>query len=413
MIPAATRDELREMYYEFGPDKAVSVYDMSFAVDIDDKIRLFVLNSDVNGKGRSGFSDEHLEWIKKNASLAHSEGREVIAFTHHPLVSPSPFYALIGKNDMMGEHEEIREILADCGIELMFTGHSHIQDISYIFSKSKNVFYDVSTSALAGYPGCLRKVFVNDNSYEIRTEKAYDEAGYPEFNELLENQFFGMIKTTVKAAKTDVHLFAECLSAMSVPKKFTYRFGWLIKPLVKIIDKITFGTVYSWTKKENGMKKEEIADVKDKNVIDFIIELVMHLYSGNAPYSPETPEYKIAMSLFNIIDSIMETIHMPISKFLKNFSSVSELFEPLIFNSGIDDDNAVLPKNPTEKDVENLCSQIKSRVKKSRKGPAIISVLILAVIILLPLIPLAAILIALGFLINRIKYSEELSEKNE
>ena len=409
-IPAATRDELKEMYREFGPDGAVSVFEMSFVTEIDEKCRLFVLNSDRNGNGRSGFSNEHIEWIKRNAIEAKKEGKEIIAFTHHPLVSPSPFYSLIGKNDMMGEYEKIREILADCGFELVFTGHSHIHDISYIFSKNKNIFYDVSTSALAGYPAYMRRISVSENEYRITTEKAYDEGKYPDFDEIIENQFFGMIKTTIKAAKTDVPLLAECLSAMSVPKKFSYRFGWLIKPIVKLIDRITFGTVYGWTKRENGLKKEDIVGIKDRKAVDFIIDLVMHLYSGNAPYNPDTPEYKIAMSLLGVIDSTLNAFHLPLSKFLKDFDSVGSLIEPLLYNSGIDDSDAVLPKNPTENDVKKLCGEKFSAVKPSKKGPAIAAVLIFAVIILIPLFPVIALIIGGGFLLNRIKYSDELSD---
>ena len=409
-IPAESREELREMYREFGIDNAVSVFEMSFAADVDGEIRLLGLNSDRNGKGRSGFSDEHLEWIKRNVLEAKNEGKEVIAFTHHPLVSPSPFYALIGKNDMMGEHKEIREILADCGVELLFTGHSHIHDISYIFSQNKNVLYDISTSALAGYPAYLRRLTVSETGYEIITEKAYDAEKYPDFDSVIENQFFGMIKTTIKAAKTDVPLLAECLNSMSVPRKFTYRFGWLIKPVAKLIDKITFGTVYRWTKKENGLKKEEISAIKDKKAVDFIIDLVMHLYSGNAPYNPDTPEYKIAKALLNVIDSVLSAFHLPLSKFLKDFDSVSSLIEPLLYNSGIDDSDAVLPKNPTEKDVEKLCGQKASDIKKSRKGKFIAAVIAIALIILIPLLPVIALLLGAGFLANRIKYSDELSE---
>ncbi len=409
-IPAFSRDELKEMYREFGPNEAVSVFEMSFISEIDEKYRLFVLNSDRNGKGRSGFSDEHIEWIKRNAIEAKKEGKEIIAFTHHPIVSPSPFYALIGKNDMMGEYKEIREILADCGFELVFTGHSHIHDISYIFSENKNVLYDISTSALAGYPAYMRRVSVSENEYRITTEKAYDEEKYPDFDEIIENQFFGMIKTTIKAAKTDVPLLAECLNSMSVSRKFTYRFGWLIKPAAKLIDKITFGTVYRWTKKENGLKKEDISEIKDRKAVDFIIDLVMHLYSGNAPYNPDTPEYKIAMSLLGVIDSVLNAFHLPLSKFLKDFDSVGSLIEPLLYNSGIDDHNASLPKNPTEKDVENLCGKKTSDIKKSRKGKFIAAVIVIALIILIPLLPVIALLLGAGFIINRIKYSDELSE---
>lgn len=291
----------------------------------------------------------------------------------------------------------------------MFTGHSHIHDISYIFSKNGNVFYDVSTSALAGYPGFLRKVYFEQNSYKIETEKAFDIEKYS-FDSDLENQFFGMIKTTLQAAKTDVPLLAECLSAMSVPKKFTYRFGWLIKPLAKIFDKITFKTVWKWTKKENGLSKAEIEKVKDKKAVDFILELVMLLYSGNALYSPDTAEYKIAMSLFSIIDSFLKAIGLPFSKILKGFDTLDQLFEPLLYNSGIDDYNAELPKGATIEEIEKICAGEAREKIVSKKGRGIAAILIILLVICIPLLPIFALILGAGFLINRIKYSKELSE---
>ena len=54
--------------------------------------------------GRSGYSEDMRNWIKETAQKATAEGKKLLAFSHHPLISPSPFYSLIGKNDMMGGH---------------------------------------------------------------------------------------------------------------------------------------------------------------------------------------------------------------------------------------------------------------------------------------------------------------------
>ncbi len=413
-IPSAKREELAAMYRDFGASEAISVFDggMSYVADLDENYRVFALNSDRDGTGRSGFSAEMREWIKQNAEDAKAQGKEMIAFAHHPLVSPSPFYSLIGKNDMMGGHAEIREMLADLGIELVFTGHSHIHDISYIFSEKNNVFYDVSTTTLAGYPAYIRKVRITDDSYEITSENI-TEPVHVKFNgnnlqEHLADQFFGMIRRTLDAAAGNVPEMAECFAGMSISKKFSYRFGWLIKPIAKFIRKLKIGTVYKWTKKENGLSENEIADIKDGRVFDFIIDLVMHLYSGDAPYTPETPQYRITMGLCAVIDSFFKAVRLPFSKLVKGFNGVGELIEPLLYNSGICDREAVLPKKADRKTVESICNKFDLKPITSRKGPAITAVLILLIIVLIPFIPLIAVLLGAGFLINEIKYSEQL-----
>ena len=414
-IPSAKRDELFDMYREFGPDSAVSVFreGMSYIADLDENYQLFALNSDKNGKGKSGYTDECKQWIKQNALLAQKNGKRIIAMTHHPILSPSPVYSLIGKNDMMGEHDEIFNFLADLGINIVFSGHSHIHDISYKFTDSGNVFYDVSTSALAGYPAYMRKAKFRYDSIEITSEKITAPVDI-KFNgdsldEHLFNQFFGMIQRTIEAADKDTETFAECASAISIPKKSIYKYGWLIKPVAKILNRISVGTVAIWTKAETGFSKADCESLPDKKAVDFIISLVVYLYSGDASYSPDTPEYRVTVGLMNIIDSFLKSIHLPFSKIVKDCESVSSFVKPLLYNSGICDKEAVLPYEPQKSDIEKICrNNFDDTIKKSKKGPVILALLILLIIILIPLLPVAAILLLIGYIYNGIKYKDEI-----
>lgn len=413
-IPAAKREELFEMYYPFGPAEAAEVYSegMSYAAELDEGYVLLALNSDKNGSGRSGFSGGHRQWIKEICEKYTAQGKRIIAFTHHPIISPSPFYSLIGKNDMMGEYTEIREELAEMGVNLVFTGHSHVHDISYIFSKSGKVLYDVSTSALAGYPAYIRTVKIDEKGIVVSSEHITEPVSVS-FNgdglqEHLKNQFFGMIERTIKAAANDIHTFAECADAISIRKPFSYKYGWLIKPFAAFINKLTVGTVAKWTRAETGLTDEEIDSVKDESVVSFIVDLVAHLFEGDAPYGPDDPKYKITVGLMNIINSLLKTIHLPFSKLVKGFEHPAELFIPLLYNSGICDRAAVLPYSPAQAELEKLFDRRTADVKESRKGPYILAVLILLVILLIPFVPLIALGLGAGYLINRIKYSKQI-----
>lgn len=166
--------------------------------------------------------------------------------------------------------------------------------------------------------------------------------------------------------------------------------------------------MYKWTKKENGLTESQVEAIKDNRVFDFIIDLVMHLYSGDAPYTPDTPQYRITMGLCAIIDSIFKTIRLPFSKLVKGFDSVGELIEPLLYNSGICDKEAVLPKRANPEAVKRICNNTEKPEIISRKGAAVVAVLVLLILILIPFIPLIAVLLGIGFLANHIKYSEQL-----
>lgn len=414
-IPSVKREDIPELYKNLGPDEAVSVFKdgLSYFAHLDDTYSVFALNSDRDGTGRSGYSEEMREWIVSTAKEARAKGRKLLAFTHHPLVSPSPFYSLIGKNDMMGGHKEIREILADNGINIVFTGHSHVHDISYIFSEKGNVLYDISTSALAGYPGYFRKVRFIDNTVIITSEHVTEPVDI-KFNgnnlqDHLYNKFFGTIRLTLNAAAKDIPTFADCACGISIPKKTSYKFGWIIKPIGKFLNKLTVGKIASWTKKETGLKKSDYEHIKNDKVVDFIIDLVMRLYEGDGPYNPETPEYKITVGLMNIIDSILKTIHLPFSKILKGYNSPSDLIIPLLHNSGICDKNATLPLEITAEEIKKICNDnYADTVKPSKKGPGIITALIFMIILLIPFIPLFALIVLIAYLSNRIKYSKEI-----
>lgn len=413
--PAATREDIPSMYKEFGPDEASSVFTdgLSYFVDLDETYSIFALNSDRDGTGRSGYSDEMRKWITTTAQEALDNGRKLLAFTHHPLISPSPFYSLIGKNDMMGGHMEIRELLADNGISMVFTGHSHVHDISYIFSENGNILYDISTSALAGYPGYYRTVKIKNDvatiSSEHITEKVNINYNGKDLQEHLYNKFFGTIRLTLNAAAKDIPTFADCAVGISIPKKTSYKLGWIIKPIGKLINRITIKNVASWTKKETGLEKSDYAHIKDIKVVDFIIDLVMRLYEGDGPYNPETPQYKITKGLMNIIDSILHAIHLPFSKILKGYNSPSDLIIPLLHNSGICDEKATLPLNISPDEIESICNNnYTDTVKQSKKGPGIVATAIILILLLIPFLPVAAIAVFIAYLVNKIKYSKEI-----
>ena len=403
---AAVREELFEMYREFGPDQAMSVHEdsMSYAVELEEGYILLALNDDRNHKGQSGFSDDLFEWITNQINLAKENGQTVVAMTHHPLIAPSELYAAIGKNDMMGEHETRLRQLANMGIGFVFTGHSHIHNISYESYENGKVIFDISTASLAGYPAYYRVVTIDSekNEMDIRTLKTEG------FDEQFTDQFFGMIRRVINAAADDIDDFAQKAEAFSVRSRFTYRYGWMIKPFAKLIRKLRVGTVCRICKKEAGLSPEEFEQVKDMKVMDLVITLAMNLYKGDGEYTPDTPEYKAAMGFASVADAFLEKIHMPVGKFLKGADSLSDVIEPLLYKNGIPDADAVIPVIADADYIKTVISETERT--KSKKGIGILAVLILIVLILLPFLPLIAVILGICTLANYIKYHKKIKE---
>lgn len=427
--PALRREELWELYRSFGPDEAIAVHreSMSYIVQLAEGYRLFALNDDSNGAGKSGFSEECFQWIAEQARKAREEGQFIIAMTHHPMLSPSPFYSIIGAGDMMGGHEQRVPQCADLGIQFMLTGHSHIQDVSYAFSEAGNIFYDLSTPALCGYPGTIRMLTLDPAAGEVRlsteqiTEPVSLDLGGKTLQEHFQEQFIGMIRDVILAAGTDIDRFADMATAFSVKKKLSYRIGWLIKGPAKFLARLKIGTVGNWTRAETGLSKADYASIKGEKALDFIISLVLSLYGGDAPYTPDTPQYKITCGLLNIIDSILRVFHINLGKLVKGAGSVRSLVEPLLYNAGICDKEAALPIYPVAQPGDAQAAAQREAAQKarplpvpkpqpdavrpSRKGAPLV---ILAVLCFLVLLPLLIVALPVGFLINQLRFGKKM-----
>ena len=412
---ATQRDELIDIYRDFGFKQALSVHEksQSFVAQLAPGFRLFAINDDHNDEGASGIGTDTMEWIDAQLADAKASGEIVICMTHHPMVSPSPFYSIIGAGDLMHEREAIINHLADSGVQFFFTGHTHMQDISYTYTENGNIFYDITTPAPGGYPATYRKATydADKNMLDVKTveiEKRPDfDTGGLTLKEYLSKKFFGMIGEMIKCAATDIPMFAKMANGISIRPKVTYRFAWIIKPLAKLLNSLTVKKAAKLSRRENGLKKADYADVADEKVVDLIVEFVTNLYGGDGKYTPDTAIYKITMGVCEVIDSILRTLHIKLSKILKGATSVTDLVRPLLFNEGICDREAVLDLDPKAK-VEK--KEYDETVKRSRKGPAIVIIGALLVILFLP-IEIIAVLTA--FTVNKVKYGKIIKELNK
>ncbi|MCI5515105.1 MAG: metallophosphoesterase [Oscillospiraceae bacterium] len=409
-VPAVeNRQDLWDMYYDFGPSEAIATHreSMSYVVQLAPGYRLFALNDDTNfkpeGERGSGFSDDCMAWIMEQLRDAQEHDQYVIAMTHHPMIAPSPFYAIIGKGDMQRNHETTREIFADAGLHCMLTGHTHIHDISYVTTKKGNRFYDIACGAAIGCPPTMRTVVfdpknakIDVDTIMIKNVPGMDTDGKP-FDEYMKGFFFGMIGEVIWAMGNDIDRLAEMTPAFSIPGEKVKKLGWLIKPIGKFLNKLTFKKAWRLCKKESGLKKEDIADIADKRVVDLILELVQNLYCGDSPYGPDTREYKLTCGVLNVIDSFLDTIHLNIGKFLKGATSVRGLVEPLLWNPGYCDAKATLPLYPIYDDENPAPAEMFEEkhfddpVKKSKKGPLVLACLILAVLLVIAVLVLIVI----------------------
>lgn len=342
--PAAPtpREALAEMYRPFGMDDAVSIEteSMSYAVMLGEKTRLLALNDDGNGHSFCGYFPKCLDWIKQQAKEAAENYETIFAMTHHPLLPPMELYPVISQRDMLGDYKKMAAFLSDLGIGIVFTGHTHEQNVKFIETEKGNRIYDVNTASLVGHPSPIRKVELSKKEVKIETLHIESFEGLPQgmsVKEFFIRKFDTLVLGGIDAAVNDHEKLADILNGLSIPKSFVDNNTFLIKIVGKILDNVTVGTV----SKLIG-SRADYTDIKNMKVKHLVADVIRNLYGGEQFYSPGTAEYESTMGLIHRLSELTKKI---ISK-EKQPEIIYQLplyVSEILYDGGFDDNNCILP----------------------------------------------------------------------
>lgn len=134
-------------YQKFGYDNPKQLY---YTCEVCQGVRLIALNSnqfDEQGKQIGRVDDEQLEWLRQ--VLAQSASELILVMIHHNVVEHLPGQSRhrLARRYMLENAPELLEILKSAGVQLVFTGHLHVQDIAH-----HEGVYDITTGSLVSYP---------------------------------------------------------------------------------------------------------------------------------------------------------------------------------------------------------------------------------------------------------------------
>ena len=113
------------------------------------------------------FSPETLLWIEGVASEAHKKGKRMIAFMHHGVVEHYKGQEKFYGEYLVDDHKKVSKKFANLGINVVFTGHYHAQDIAMQQLKNGNYIYDIQTGSLVTYPCPIREIRINNNMMQV------------------------------------------------------------------------------------------------------------------------------------------------------------------------------------------------------------------------------------------------------
>ena len=150
--------DFESIYEDFGYKEAISrdKTTLSYLAAPSKDVWLLMLDTNVyktniqygSPAAYGQISQETFQWIRECSELAKKSNAQMITVMHHNLLKHSP---ILSYGFTLDNYEEALDVLKECDVKLVLSGHIHIQDIKSS-KDEENPIYDVVTSALCTYP---------------------------------------------------------------------------------------------------------------------------------------------------------------------------------------------------------------------------------------------------------------------
>ena len=316
-------NDLGEMYRDFGYGDAIAFDEPthSYVAQITEGVRMLAIHCDSNGQPKGTMDDRLMAWAKEQLDKAKADGCSVFATCHYPIIPPVPVFDLVG-DAKIKDWRKVASFLADNSVELVLTGHMHIQSINEFYSESGNRLIDVCTAALVGSPAKYRKVTVDESS-ALKIESL----GVPDFGwdlngltpqEYFDNHFASAIVARVRGALSGGKGIVKHLKAFG-RKRF---------------DKMTV----KGFKRILCLKKDKEFD--KKKLSDFVGEVGISIFLGDSPYVEGTAGYNLIAGILDRFSFVIKKVEPKILKNREQTNLRSMLLNTIGNNKGFSDNNA-------------------------------------------------------------------------
>ena len=334
-FPGTPREELYDLYYEFGFSDAIAVHkeSLSYVAQLSDGVRLLALNNDGDEEYRHTYTASQREWILEQTKKGREEGQMMFVMNHYPLLPACPVFGFIGDAVMPGA-DEWTTLLADEDVHLAFTGHMHNQSIKLKTTEKGNKFYDVCTGSLIGCPAYMRLIEIQDKD-TVKIESIpvpdfrWDMEGLTT-EEYFRRQFDMMINTYLDCMANDPKRLMRKLRLPDKPvvEKLLRKFG-------SFVEKATIGSVC------RIFLVRCDKSIKDRPFKGFLQEIVRNVFVGNAPYVEATPEYEAVMKILGRLSPVLFIVKKKVKVGGKPLD-VKGMLKSCLGNYGPDEYNTVL-----------------------------------------------------------------------
>jgi 3',5'-cyclic AMP phosphodiesterase CpdA len=184
-VPNVSPAEFKSIHWNFGYGEAISSDPNSLSYIAVAAPGLWILSIDAVRYSpiyhRSGtIKQQTMQWIKQQMTLANQNGITVMGLMHHNLIEHFSGQSQITPNTIVEDlsasnpadnmnWQPVADSLMSWGLKVIFTGHSHVNDISKRVTGA-NTLYDVATGSLITPPSPYRIMVLKNKELDISTE---------------------------------------------------------------------------------------------------------------------------------------------------------------------------------------------------------------------------------------------------
>ncbi len=349
-IPVMLRKDLFDYYYDYGPKQAISVHreSESYVVQLGDGVRICMINDNGNGRSHCGLFEDGLQWLKTQIRAAKDAGDVMLLAVHHPVIAPWEVYRHLVEYEVYGGYRDLWKLMCEENVRVVFTGHTHVQNIRKYTDEQGRWFVDVSTVSAVNAAGKMRYVTVDPeqgvcdvSSIALDRLVGVDLGGKSLFEYLYAINFVGRVEAAFPLIRTDFDRFLTETDGV-LPADKLREHKTLAKCVLRFVSGLKLSSIAKFGKIWKVMTPAQKKEAKQKLLMTAAFEICRHIYPGNAPFTPETVEYLALHGAAARLDRLVQKFKIEkVQKMIPPGSSLAEIAEDFLYNNRTGDDDAI------------------------------------------------------------------------
>lgn len=311
-----------EIYHEFGYDEALSTDEgtCSYSANLNDEYTLVALDTcDERYRVVPNNDITRMDWAVKQIKAAKKQGKKVIMIMHHNLLEHNPFQKLNEKNYVVNTPYSFAGLLADLGVKLVFSGHTHCNNVKSYTSFLGSTIYDFSMSSLGNFPAEYKYFNVTDSkiSYETKKINHIDADKLAEVCKGFSNEALEMMKNNLQTYTWSMSYreysedLRENISPETLGVEESSALYAKLKPVTDTIKEMSDTPIYG----KGGIQEQaaayglEIPDSEYKTLNDAMTLAMLRCKIGDKRYNLNSNDFTVLIRLlaFTVRKSIAAT----------------------------------------------------------------------------------------------------------